>query len=109
MAMKQEVNVPLIAAIGTVSVILLVTTVIGASAWYFAVDQDVNAQNFDLYPDQTVIRVQDGQRARINSPAHWVDATHTVVAIPIDEAMQVVIATQGKVPMAGAPASAGSK
>jgi hypothetical protein len=113
MAMKQEVNVPVIAAIGAVSVILLVVVVIGTSAWYLSADQDVTAENFEKYPDPVAKEVQDAQRDRINAAPHWVDAQHTVAAIPIDQAMQEVIATQGKVPMvavpAPPPAPAGSK
>jgi hypothetical protein len=112
MAMKQEVNVPLVATIGIVSVVLLVVIVIGTSAWYLAADQEVTASNFEEYPDQSVITLQSSQLMRINSPAHWLDADHKVAAIPIDQAMQVVIATQGNVSVAAPaaqPAPAGSK
>jgi len=109
MAMKQEVNVPLIAAVGAVSVILLVVIVIGTSAWYLSYDQEVTAENYDTYPDLTIKAVQDAQLTRINAPAHWVDAQHTVAAIPIDQAMQVVIDSQGKVPLAASAKPAGSK
>jgi hypothetical protein len=112
MAMKEEVNVPLVATIGIVSVILLVVIVIGTSAWYLAADQEVAAENFDMYPDQAALTLQNSQRMRINSPAHWMDADHKVAAIPIDQAMQVVIATQGKVSVTGPatqPAPEGSK
>jgi hypothetical protein len=109
MAMKQEVNVPLVATIGVVSVILLVVIVIGTSAWYLAADQEVEAENFDKYPDQSAITLQSTQLMRINAPPHWADADHKIAAIPIDQAMQVVIATQGNVPVAAPAAQPGSK
>jgi sterol desaturase/sphingolipid hydroxylase (fatty acid hydroxylase superfamily) len=117
MAMKQEVNVPLILTIGAVSVVLLVVIAVGASAWYLSEDQETRAEEFDQFPYQTAVTLKDTQLTRITAPAHWVDANHTVAAIPIDEAMHLVVTSGGNVPLArpapvpplAAPAPAGSK
>jgi enhancing lycopene biosynthesis protein 2 len=100
MAMRQEVNVPLILTIGAVSVILLVVIVIGTDAWYLATNREINAENFRQYPDMTSETVQDSQRSVLTTPAHWLDEKHTAAAIPIDEAMKIVVERHGDVTFA---------
>ena len=55
MAMKNEVNVPLIATIGGVSVVLLVVIIIGVQAWFTSEERDERAAQWDASPNVAVV------------------------------------------------------
>lgn len=98
MAMKNEVNVPLIITIGAVSVILLVVIIIGVQAWYLSEEREERADQWDASPNLPVVNLLKGQSERINGDYHWVDRQGRTVAIPVTEAMRVLVAHHGIVP-----------
>jgi hypothetical protein len=101
-AFKQEVNVPLIVTIGVISCTLVVVLIVGTEAWY---DSEAQAQ-FDYeageFPNsESVTNLKIGQQANINS-YHWVDQKNGIVAIPIDDAIKIMVQTGAHPPTADA-------
>lgn len=97
MNFKQGVNNELIITIGAVSGFLVIVLAIGMQAWFLSEEQQelnekyassVNYQLRDLLAEQkknlTIYR--------------WIDKDNRVVAIPIDDAMELLIKNNGKLP-----------
>jgi hypothetical protein len=96
-AIKQEVNVPLVVTIGIVAGIFLLVIVIGMQAWYQSEENNELTAKENLFPNQPLIDLKTSQTARINQ-YRWMDQANNVVAIPIDKAMEIMIQTQGNPP-----------
>ncbi len=96
MAAKNELNTTNIILIGIVSAMLLVVVVVGAQAWFLSHEQAEIAQ-YEDQPHFALATLQAEQRARI-SGYRLVDKETQAVAIPIDEAMRIMVQTQGKLP-----------
>jgi len=65
-------------------------------AFYLAAAQFQVAQyKNEQFP--SLVELRAVQQARLNT-AHWVDKSNQVVAIPIDQAMKIMIETQGNFP-----------
>lgn len=97
MAIKQEVNVPLVLTIGVVAGLILIVLVIGVQGWYQSAENDQMAEKADHYPNTDLIDLKAAQIDRI-SQYRWVDQKNNVVAIPIDQAMKIMVQTQGNLP-----------
>jgi len=88
MAIKQEANVPLLLTIGAVSGFLLLVLIIGIQAWFLnEVKNEVEAKWHDT-PMEPVTSQYAAQRQRIT----------TAAAVPIDQAIQLVVQNQGRLP-----------
>ena len=108
MAFKQEVNVPLITTIGAVSAVLVIVLILGTEAWYHSEEQAQMSIEADQYPYQMLTQLKQQQKAVLDNPDHpyrWVDQKNGIVAIPIEQAMQIMAQTLGKPPTASADAS----
>lgn len=95
MAMKNQVDNALILTIGAISGILIVVISIGLQAWFiheehtelaFKWQSSVNVELRDLRQEQT---------AKIGT-YHWVNREHTVAAIPVKDAMDLMVQMNGK-------------
>jgi hypothetical protein len=100
-AFKQEVNVPLIVTIGVVSCILVIVLIVGTEAWYDSEAQAEFNYEADQFPNTSLLSLKAGQLANINS-YHWVDQKKGIVAIPIDDAIKIMVQTGGHPPSADA-------
>jgi hypothetical protein len=96
-AIKQEVNVPLVLTIGVVAGLVLIVLVIGVQGWYQSAENDEMALKAEEFPNTELIDLKAGQASRI-SHYRWVDQKNNVVAIPIEAAMKIMIDTQGNLP-----------
>ncbi len=98
MAIRQEVNSPLIITIGAVSATLLVVIFIGLHAWYlYEEDYAVRAKTDAARPIER-IHVRTQQQINLNSPPKFIDASQTMVQIPIERAMQLIADKRGMLP-----------
>jgi hypothetical protein len=86
MAIKQDVNAPLIVTIGVVSGILLLVIMFGTQAWFVREERDEIAQKWEAAPNTQLEELRKAQRARIETTA-TVDGRHT---IPIEKAMEYI-------------------
>lgn len=96
MGNRSEVHASQIITVGAVGGVLLFVIVIGVQAWFMNQEQREAAQ----YQDRPVMAVENlrlEQEMKING-YRWVDREKQIVAIPIDEAIKVVAANNGKAP-----------
>lgn len=94
MAMRQEVNAPLIITVGAVSGILTVVIMIGLHAWYLYEEQKEVEAKRDYGSPPALVEHNEAQRAKLRSGP-----------MPIERAMQVVIENKGMLPAAARPAT----
>lgn len=90
MAKYDDINTQLVAAVGLVSVLAVVGSIVGIQALY---------NNFELSEqDRKVVAIEAidaknllaEQEAKLNR-AGWIDREKAIVAIPIDRAMELVV------------------
>ena len=97
MAMRQEVNAPLILTIGVVSGVLLLILMLGTHTWFLFEEQtEVSVKSEQITPlsMQNLIREQ-----RTNLTAYrWANPEKTAVQIPIEDAMKQIVQSGGKLP-----------
>ena len=105
MAFKQEINVPLVFTIGVVSGFLLITIVIGVQAWYLSEEQGEIDAKADMSPMQIIVDAKEA-RAHLSDPPHWTDKSRKTVHIPIEEAMDLIVGSNGRLPATQPSASA---
>ncbi len=90
MAIKQDVNAPLLLTVGVVSALLLLVVVFGTQAWYVREERDEIAAKWEVSKN---VQLED-LRAR-----QWANIQRAgPTTIPIDKAIQVIIQTGGKLP-----------
>src|SRR5687767_14665800 len=96
MAIKQDVNAPLIVTVGIVSGILLLVIVFGLQAWFV---REETAEITEKWNNARYTQLEDlrsEQRARI--VREGVDDQTKARTISIQKAMQVIAQTGGKLP-----------
>jgi hypothetical protein len=89
-AIKQDVNAPLLLTVGVVSALLLLVIVFGTQAWFVREERDEIAAKWEVSKNVQLEDLQARERANINR--------NGPTTIPIDKAMQVIIQTGGKLP-----------
>jgi hypothetical protein len=102
MAYKEDVNSPLIITLGAISGFLVIVIVIGLQAWFATEEQQ---ELTDRYTDSasyqlvgpTVAQVRAEQQKKIDS-YRWIDRDKQIAAIPIDQAMRLLIQNNGTLP-----------
>ena len=95
MANRHEVKYARIMVIGAVSGFLVIVLVVGAQGWFLQEVHEATASKWEDTPVLWLTDLRAAQRERINT-YRWVDRQKQIVAIPIDEAMKLLIATGGK-------------
>lgn len=100
--LKNDINIPLLVTITAVSALLLIVVLVGVHAFYlYEVDLETQAK---WGPGKvTYSQVHDlkaAQTAALNAPPKWVDRDKGIVAIPIDQAMELIVKNGGKLPKA---------
>lgn len=97
MADRQGVKIDHVLVIGVVAGFVLIVLVIGVQGWFLDEVHQETARKWDDTPIQWLADLRQGQQQKINS-YRWVDRQKQTVAIPIDEAMKLLIANSGKLP-----------
>ena len=96
MAIKQDVNAPLIVTVGIVSGLLLLVIVFGLQAWFVREETAEIQEKWERANYTQLIDLRNEQRAKIGRDG--VDEQTKARTISIDKAKQVVIQTGGKLP-----------
>jgi hypothetical protein len=108
MANGQGIKIGHILVIGAVAGFLLIVLVIGVQGWFLQeVHRETTAQWGDT-PIRWLAELRAAQQERINT-YRWVDRQKQIVAIPIDEAMKLLIANGGKLSTTRPSASEGKQ
>jgi hypothetical protein len=97
MAIEQQPNTPLLITIGAVSGFLLLVLIIGVQAWFLREVQRETRIKYEDAPAQPVTDLKLEQLTKIHQ-AHWVDQGKGRVAIPIEDAMKMIVANKGQLP-----------
>ena len=80
MAIKQDVNVPLVVTIGIISGVFLLVLVIGTQAWYQSEEVDQAAIVADEFPHQQLIDLKATETGLINQ-YRWMDKALSLIHI----------------------------
>lgn len=95
MAIRQEVNTPLILTIGIVSGILLLIVAFGVEGWFrYEQDREIAAKWEQAQNPYDSLRKE--QLTRIGE--YRIPSATSAAAIPIERAMKIVVETGGKLP-----------
>jgi len=97
MAMKQEVNAPLIFTVGIVAALLLLVFIIGTQAWFLAAERDEIARKWEQAGNPWLDNLRREQ-ARNLTTRRWVDVEKQIVTLPIDRAAEYVATHGGRLP-----------
>ena len=99
MTANNDVNTPVIAAIGLLSVIVLVAFTLLMEVLYYSSAANLNVERNIEQPAVELVNLQTEQEGRLASYA-WVNEKKKIAAIPIDRAMDLVLAdlARGKQP-----------
>ena len=95
MAMKNEVNGPLLLTIGAVSAILLVVTAVAVDGWYKSFEADEIAQKWEQSPNTWLQGIRAAQVQNLED-GHQINRAH--YRLSIDDAMHLYAEHGGKMP-----------
>jgi hypothetical protein len=95
MAYQEDTNSPLILVIGAVSGFLVLVIVIGLQAWFLSEEQQEYAEVFNTATNFQLQELSQVQGANI-STYRWIDKEKQIAAVPVDEAMKMLIENKGK-------------
>jgi hypothetical protein len=98
MAIKQDVNAPLIVTIGAVSGLLLLVVVFGLQAWFVREERAEIAEKWEFATNPHLQDLRTAQRARIERSGEVDENGTKSRTVPIETAMQVVIQRNGMLP-----------
>ena len=96
MAIKQDVNAPLIVTIGVVSALLLLVAVFGVQAWFFHEEQTELDAKWKKAPNVQLDALRASQLARIETAG--INPDTKLRTISISDAMQKIVDTGGRLP-----------
>ncbi len=95
MAIKQEVNAPLLLTIAMIGGFLLLVIVIGVQAWYLWAEQGELRAKYDAARNVDLERMIASQEANLARPRLTADGRAT---IPIEQAMDLIVQNGGRLP-----------
>jgi hypothetical protein len=92
-----EVNIPLVATISIVSVLALTVILIGTHAFYLMESERDIRVKWENAVYEPVATIKEQQKASLNR-LEWADQDAGTVRLPIEDAMRIMVQTQGKLP-----------
>lgn len=97
MALRDDINIPILSVTGVISVLLLAVILIAVQGLFqFEMQREV-ASKYDAATVESLAALRSQARANLTG-YRLVDAERKIVAIPIDEAMKQLVAAGGKLP-----------
>lgn len=96
--LKNDINVPLLATIGAISAMLLVTILLGVHAWYLWEVQSEFGEKWGGVTNQRVMDLKQSQLAHIEGGLSRADPEKGTYHIPINDAKKMIAAAGGKLP-----------
>ena len=97
MAIKQDVNAPLIVTIGAVSALLLLVAIFGVQAWFFREEEVALDDKWKNAPNVQLDEMRADQHKQIET-AGVNRKDSKAKTIPIEIAMQKIVDLGGKLP-----------
>ncbi|MCG3195842.1 MAG: hypothetical protein HUU16_01230 [Candidatus Omnitrophica bacterium] len=99
---NSDPNVPWTAIIGAVGFALLIATVVGTQALYYMTEKAEFEQKVVQQTPEELTSLRAKQFENLNA-YRWVNKASGTVAIPIEQAMQLVVRDAGARPAPAAP------
>jgi hypothetical protein len=96
-AYQEDTNSPLILVIGAVSGFLVIVIVIGLQAWFLNEEQQAYSEVYSASENYQLRDLRVAQQAN-TSTYRWIDREKQIVAVPVDDAMKMLIENKGKLP-----------
>jgi hypothetical protein len=93
-AMKNDINVPLLATIGVVGALLLVISAVAVDGWYKSFEADEVTAKWDQSPNTWLANLHQEQQANLED-AHRIHGAPRY-KISIEDAMQLIVKNDGK-------------
>ena len=93
MAMRNEVNGPLLLTIGAVSALLLVVTAVAVDGWYKSYEAEEIARKWEESPNLWLSQIRTPQQQNLQD-GHMINHSH--YRLSIDDAMHLYAAHAGK-------------
>jgi hypothetical protein len=90
-------NTPVALAVAVVSAIVLVIIVVLLEAYFFAAEREERQRKVVAVAPEELSQVRADQLGLLHS-YRWIDEKQGVVGIPIERAMELVVAEQGALP-----------
>ena len=97
MAYKEDVDSQLIITIGAVSGFLLIVLAIGLQAWFASEEEAELAAKSATSVNYPLADLRNQQQANITT-YRWIDRDKQIAAIPIEQAEQLLLQNNGKLP-----------
>lgn len=97
MAVKNDINVPLIFTIGITSALLLAIVLLGTRAWFTYEYDELTAEKNAAHVPEELIALKDQQLDHLKG-GEWVNdgrGNHAAVTIPIQQAMALFAGAKG--------------
>jgi len=94
MAKYDDLNMPLISVVAFISIVLTFVSIVAAQIIYYAYERNEIYTKRTSLPDADADNQINQQIGRLNSYG-WIDRQNKVLAIPIDQAMSLVLKEQG--------------
>jgi hypothetical protein len=95
MAMKDEINAPLLLTIGAVSVLLLVISAVAVDGWYKSFEADEISAKWDQSPNNWLIDLRKGQQENLERAYRLMPTQLRKYHVSIEDAMKVVAKNEG--------------
>lgn len=97
MAYNDGTNSQVILTTGAISGFLVLVLAIGLQAWYSSEEQAERDREYLNSGNPTLVQLKTDQQTNITT-YRWVDKQKTTVAIPISQAMEMLIQNKGVLP-----------
>ncbi|QDU07171.1 hypothetical protein [Gimesia aquarii] len=94
-AAYDDLDTTMIAYVGTVGTIITFFLVFGIAAFYYAFAKTENEKKVINVPEVNAESILANQAAALTE-YRWIDQDKNIVAIPIDQAMQIVVQEEQK-------------
>ncbi len=104
----SDPNTPVTLVAAIVGAILLVVIVLLLEAYYFKAERDENQRKVVAVVPEELAQARASQLGLLNS-YRWIDEKQGVVGIPIERAMELVVAEQAAAPAAQPATAAAAK
>jgi hypothetical protein len=93
----EDVDAQLIITIGAISGFLTIVATIGLQAWYSSEELAELEQKSARAVNRPLVELVTKQKENISS-YRWIDEQKRVAAIPVEQAMAILIESNGKLP-----------
>lgn len=98
MALKDDINIPLLVSLGLATAAIVVLTVIGTEAVFYKVENSTLERRYAEQGPTLARQVWQPQIDSLSAPPSWTGPERTHARVPIDFAIAELAKNNGKLP-----------